>query len=166
MIRVATFLWTGGRRSGAALVTSTQVLKVDQTNWCVDSRQTNVLSEVDLLKLQLSPSASHLLSSCLSVSLKQAGCLCTFWTPPYFLSPSVSCLGALFLFPPRLSEPLQRYLSLSICLFCSATSSFSSSVRERGFSAQCGSGSSSYTLTWIWIHSKAKDLEPLSVFCM
>lgn len=98
------------------------------------------LCKTDLLKLQLSPSASHfslsllllfVLSVC-SASNKLFACS-TFELSLLFslLSlTSVSCFGALLLFPPRLSEPLQRYLPLYTCLFCSATSSFSSSVRE------------------------------------
>ena len=67
-----------------------------------------------------------------SWSLKQSHCFSTFWTFPSFpLSlTSISCFGALLLFPPWLSQPLQRYLSLPTCLFSSATFSFSCSVRE------------------------------------
>lgn len=140
MIRDATFLQTGGWASDAVLVRPTKVLKADQTNWCVDSQQTNVSTwswiywsfSLPFTSISVSPVSAILFFLffflCVQFILQQAGCFYTFWTFPSYLSllslTSIFCFGALFLFPPRLPEPLQRYLPLPICL--------SSSYHESG----------------------------------
>lgn len=145
MIRVATFLWTGGRLSCAALVTPTQVLKADQTNRCVDSLTLNKLislHDVGLLKLSF-------FCQCLSLSFSFSLSICfkTGWftsTPselsPLFLSASLS-LAYLALEPPSYSHPGSQSLSKGILLFLPACSSLElhlAQVWERGFCQKCG----------------------------
>ncbi len=170
MIRVATFLWTGGSGSCAALVTHTQVLKADQTNWCVDSLTLNKLMflyDVDLLKLQLSPSAWG--TSCLSVLLISSFFLSVFLSRSSFktswllvhlfelsrlLSLSFLSLAYLALEPSSYSHPGSQSLSKGILLSLSACSALRllhlAPLWEGGFSPQCGSRQLHFNL----------DLEP------
>lgn len=150
-------------------MTPTQVLKADQTNCCVDPltlHKLMFLYEVDLLKLQLSSSASSLCDSPLCAApFLLSFCpshLRTSWFRLFtFLNSSFSCLSCLSLAylalePSSYSHPGSQSLSKGIfpsqpacpVLLCSAASSLSSSVKEGGFSPQCGSDSCTLTLIW------------------
>lgn len=120
VIRDATFLQTGGRGSGAALATPTQVLKADQTNRCVDSlNELMFLHEVDLLKLSLSPSASPCSLSLFDFFLS---CVISTWVSAHLLNPpspfSVSRLSLAYLAlePSSYSQPGSQSLSKGILL--------------------------------------------------